>query len=182
MLEDLLYTNLWPSVNQQTLLAVKDTLLGCQLLLQPGFKLQTQMILSFFVNSEEDELAKHLCISPSFVSEYLKPKLTSEDEWVVTVTLRKTKALTKSFGNRQLFRQCGVLQLLEDLAFKFTGSVTEDDVTELVCSLLSDPPDEEDADPFPVLTEFLGATSEGFKMPTLIARGWLWTCKLQTSL
>lgn len=121
------------------------------------------MILSFFVHCEEDELAKHLCISPNFVSGYLKPRLTSDDEWEVTVTLRKTKALAKTFGNRQLFRQCGVLQLLEDLAFNITGSVAEDHVAELVCSLSSDPPDEEDdADPFPVLTEFLGATVEGF--------------------
>lgn len=164
VLDDLLYTDLGASLTEQPLMAVKQTLLDGQLLLVPSCKPKAQMILSYFVNNDEDEVAKHLCISPSIVSNYLKPRLTSDDTSKVVMTLKQTKALANVFGNRQLFRQCGILQLLEDLAEKFTDSVTENNIAELICLLLSDPPDiEKDTNPFPVLDEFLSAAFEGLK-------------------
>ena len=163
VLEDLLYSDLGASLTQQPLMAVRETLLDGQVLLVPSCKPKAQMILSYFVNND-DEVAKHLCISPSIVSKYLKPRLTSDDAREVVMTLKQVKALANVFRNRQLLRQCEILQLLEDLAEKFTNSVAENYIAELICSLLSDPPDiEEDTNPFPVLDEVLSATFEGLK-------------------
>ena len=163
VLEDLLYSDLGASLTQQPLMAVRETLLDGQVLLVPSCKPKAQMILSYFVNND-DEVAKHLCISPSIVSKYLKPRLTSDDAREVVMTLKQVKALANVFRNRQLLRQCEILQLLEDLAEKFTNSVAENYIAELICSLLSDPPDiEEDTNPFPVLDEVLSATFESLK-------------------
>lgn len=168
MLEDLLYSDLGASLTQQPLMAVRETLLDGQVLLVPSCKPKAQMILCYFV-SDEDEVAKHLCISPSIVSKYLKPRLTSDDAREVMMTLKQVKALANVFRNRQLLRQCGILQLLEDLAEKFTSSVTETYIAELICSLLSDPSDlEEDTSPFPVLDEFLSAAFEGLKTGSVL--------------
>jgi len=168
VLEDLLYSDLGASLTQQPLMAVRETLLDGQVLLVPSCKPKAQMILCYFV-SDEDEVAKHLCISPSIVSKYLKPRLTSDDAREVMMTLKQVKALANVFRNRQLLRQCGILQLLEDLAEKFTSSVTETYIAELICSLLSDSPDlEEDTSPFPVLDEFLSAAFEGLKTGSVL--------------
>jgi len=168
VLEDLLYSDLGASLTQQPLMAVRETLLDGQVLLVPSCKPKAQMILCYFV-SDEDEVAKHLCISPSIVSKYLKPRLTSDDAREVMMTLKQVKALANIFRNRQLLRQCGILQLLEDLAEKFTSSITENYIAELICSLLSDPPDlEEDTSPFPVLDEFLSAAFEGLKTGSVL--------------
>lgn len=168
VLEDLLYSDLGASLTQQPLMAVRETLLDVQVLLVPSCKPKAQMILCYFVN-DEDEVAKHLCISPSVVSKYLKPRLTSDDAREVMMTLKQVKALANIFRNRQLLRQCGILQLLEDLAEKFTSSVTENYIAELICSLLSDPPDlEEDTSPFPVFDEFLSAAFEGLKTGSVL--------------
>jgi len=168
VLEDLLYSDLGASLTQQPLMAVRETLLDGQVLLVPSCKPKAQMILCYFV-SDEDEVAKHLCISPSIVSKYLKPRLTSDDAMEVMMTLKQVKALANVFRNRQLLRQCGILQLLEDLAEKFASSVTETYIAELICSLLSDPPDlEEDTSPFPVLDEFLSAAFEDLKTGSVL--------------
>ena len=169
VLEDLLYSDLGASLTQQPLMAVRETLLDGQVLLVPSCKPKAQMILCYFVNNDEDEVAKHLCISPSIVSKYLKPRLNSDNAREVRMTLKQVKALANVFRNRQLLRQCGILQLLEDLVEKFTNSVTENYIAEIICSLLSDPPDiEEDTSPFPVLDEFLSAAFEGLNTGSVV--------------
>ena len=169
VLGDLLYSDLGASLTEQPLMAVRETLLDGQVLLVPSCKPKAQMILCYFVNNDEDEVAKHLCISPSIVSKYLKPRLNSDNAREVRMTLKQVKALANVFRNRQLLRQCGILQLLEDLAEKFTNSVTENYIAEIICSLLSDPPDvEEDTSPFPVLDEFLSAAFEGLNTGSVV--------------
>ena len=104
---------------------------------------RVQFILCLSLDQQQGEkMQSNLTVASKIVAKYIKPSLASamHDHKVtcMLVLLRKLVALAQYSGNRLLMRQNGLLEVLEVISDKFTGSEVEEQLAGLICILLSD--------------------------------------------
>lgn len=112
---------------------------------------KVQLILCSAINQEQVErMHLSLTVTSKLITEYIKPSFASaaHDFKSMQVLLRKTIALARLPSNRLLMRQNGLLEVLEVTSESFAGSEVEDQLAELICTLLSDDqPEHQDSSP-----------------------------------
>lgn len=141
VLEDILYGSISLDVDIQETLPlskISTTLRGGLILSYDPLKVRAQLILCYLV-SEDDELCAELCFSQELILEFIEECSSTRDFADSIVVLRKFRAIAKVSNNRILFRQLGLLKVLETLLEQFADSEIEALAAELIFVLLSDP-------------------------------------------
>ena len=125
------------------LTAIKKCLLDLWILkYHPLLTLQCQVIISFLVSESDSELHTELCVEKKAIVAFIDKLKESDNIETLLQGLQKIKALAKIPGNRVLMRQCDFLLFLESISEEHADSTVESVSAELICMLLSDPPDE----------------------------------------
>ena len=150
--------------NVLPLAAIKKCLLDLRILkYHSSLTLQCQVIISFLVSESDSELHTELCVEKKAIVGFINKLKECDNLETLLQGLQKMKALTKIPGNRVLMRQCDFLEFLESISEEHADSTVESVSAELICMLLSDPPDEleDKQSPLHNFERFMTACFEG---------------------
>lgn len=112
----------------------------------PFLKARGQALLCFTVSETESELFPHLCIDGELIGDVVQQVRSSGDTGLTFKLLRKIQAFSKIPGNRTALRRHKLLPILEAIIEDQTSSEVSSLSAELICTLLSDPPDATEED------------------------------------
>ena len=144
LLEDILFGNISLSKLDEELSAIKTTLINNRVLTYDPLRVSTQIILSSLVTEDDHELIlKDLIVDKKVVAESIQRFSALEDSKCVIFVLQKFNALAVIPENRATFRHFKLLPILETFSDKYSSTHVESLVAKLICSLLSDPPDDQ---------------------------------------
>ena len=142
-LEEILFGDISLELNLQKLplLNIRKALLDSGIMTLSPLRERSQIILCHLVTEGEIELLHELCISKDVLAERVKDCSQLSKIKDITVALEKFKIFSKVSENRARIRQLGLLDVLKTFYEEYPDSQVESLAAELVCLLLSDPPD-----------------------------------------
>lgn len=143
VLEDILYgtTELKQDEDTLPLTAIKKCIIDLQILNYPFLKPKGQALLCYLVSDTDHDLFPDLCIEEKLMSDIVQQVRLPDDSSKLSKPLQKIKSLAKIPGNRTLLRRHKLLPILETILEMVNSSEIESLSGELICTLLSDPPD-----------------------------------------
>ena len=141
---DILYGAIAFELDRETLplTTIRKCLTDLKVLSYPPLKVQGQILLCFLVTEADCELFQELCIEEKVVVDIIHQVGSCDDIDELSVALRKLKSLAIIPGNRTLLRRHKLLSILENFSEKHADTDIEGLSAKLICTLLSDPPDE----------------------------------------
>lgn len=142
ILDDIIYTiELKQDEDMQPLIAIKKCLIDCQILKYPSLKPRGQALLCYVVSETDYELFPDLCIEQKLLSDAVQLVRSSNDTGQIFKVLQKIKSFAKIPSNRTILRHHKLLPILQTFLEKQSSSEVANLSAELICTLLSDPPD-----------------------------------------
>lgn len=164
LLEDILFGTISLTTLDDELLAIKNTLINSRVSSYGPLRVSTQIILSSLVTEDDHELVlKDLIVDEKIIVESIQRFSQLEDLKCVIHVLQKFNALSVIPENRATFRQLKLLPILERFSDKYSSTNVESLAAKLICSLLSDPPndEEEENEPSNVIEKFVTTYLQG---------------------
>lgn len=167
--QDFMFDDICDQLGVEEFSRIKDVLVDTKALLKlPAFRFELQLILAFLHVTEESELKQELILDQFSVTNLIPLLRFFKDVKELKILLKKLKALSNIAENRQLFRNCGILQCLGTLLEQFAHSTIESSIAELICVMLSDAPDtdsevaeKENVNAIAMFEEFMTCTYDG---------------------
>lgn len=142
-LEEILFGDISLELNlhKLPLSNIRKALLDSGIMTLSPLRERSQIILCHLVTEGEFELLHELHISKEVLAERVKECSQLSKIKDITVALEKFKMFSKVSENRAKVRQLGLLDVLKTFSEEYPDSQVESLAAELVCLLLSDPPD-----------------------------------------
>ena len=164
LLEDILFGTISLTTLDDELLAIKNMLINSRVSSYGPLRVSTQIILSSLVTEDDHELVlKDLIVDEKIVAENIQQFSQLEDLKCVLLVLQKFNALSVIPENRATFRQLKLLPILERFSDKYSSTDVESLAAKLICSLLSDPPNDqqEENEHTNLIEKFFSADPQG---------------------
>lgn len=164
VLEDILFGTISLSKLDEDLSVIKSTLINNRVSSYGPLRVSTQIILSSLVTEDDHELIlKDLIVDEKVLAESIQRFSALEDLKCVIFVLQKFNALAVIPENRAAFRHFKLLPILEKFSDKYSNTDVESLAAKLICSVLSDPLDDqqEENQPSSVIEKFVATYLQG---------------------